>query len=111
MDITQFISFARSFTDLERLRLMRPQCPDESKLQHWDMADPPPLKGKLEFHQPTVDVSQYIASFIHELSLLPANFNTMVFLERLEIPTAANRLLAASRRTLTKLTFRHNCEV
>jgi len=111
MDIAQFISFARLFTNLERLRLMRPQCPNESKLKHWDMAEPPPLNGKLEFHQPTVATSGNIASFIHELSLLPANFSTMVFRERLEIPTVANRLLAASRGTLTKLTFGHNCEV
>jgi len=111
MDITQFVSFVRPFTNLERLRLMRPQCANESKLQHWDMAEPPHLKGTLEFHQAATAASTNIASFIQELSLLPAHFSTMVFRERLEAPTAANRLLAASRRTLTRLTFGHNCEV
>lgn len=111
MDVTQFVSFVRPFTNLERLRLMRPQCANESKLQHWDMAEPPRLEGKFEFHQATMASSANTASFIQELSLLPANFSTMVFRERLETPMAANRLLAASRRTLTKLTFGHNCEV
>ena len=111
MDITQFVSFVRPFTNLERLRLMRPQCANESKLQHWDTAEPPSLKGTLEFHQAAMAASMNIASFIQELSLLPAHFSTMVFRERLETPTAANRLLAASRKTLTKLTFGHNCEV
>ena len=111
MDITQFVLFIRPFTNLERLRLMRPQCANESKLQHWDMAEPPRLKGSLEFHQAAMAASTNIASFIQELSLLPAHFNTIVFRERLEKPIAVNRLLAASRRTLTKLTFGHNCEV
>jgi len=111
MDVTQFVSFVRPFTNLERLRLMRPQCANESNLQHWDMAEPPRLEGKFEFHQATMASSANTASFIQELSLLPANFSSMVFRERLETPIAANRLLAASRRTLTKLTFGHNCEV
>ncbi|KAF9653284.1 hypothetical protein BDM02DRAFT_1885931 [Thelephora ganbajun] len=111
MDINQFVSFVRPFKNLERLRLMRPQCMNEGKLQHWDMAEPPPLKGTLEYHQSSMATSGNTASFIHELSLLPASFSTMVFRERLDTPTAANRLLEASRRTLTKLTLGHNCEV
>ena len=111
MDITQFVSFIRPFTNVERLRLMRPRCVNESKLQHWDMADPLRLKGTLEFHQAAVAASAKNTSFIRELSLLPADFNTMVFRERLETPEAANRLLVASRRTLKKLVFGHNCEV
>jgi len=89
---------------------MRPQCANETKLQHWDMAEPPVLKGTLEFHQPAKAASANIASFTQEFSLLPAHFSTMVFRERLETPTAANMLLAASRRTLTKLTLGHNGE-
>ena len=111
MDITQFTSFVRPFTNLERLRLMRPRCVSESKLERWDMADPPRLKGTMEFHQTSTTASANIASFIQELSLLPAQFSTIVFRERLEMPTAANRLMEASRRTLTKLTFGHNSEV
>ena len=111
MDINQFVSFVRPFTNLERLRLMRPQCMDESKLDHSALAEPPPLKGTLEFHQPGPVASGNITSFIHELSLLPSYFSTMVFRERLETPKAANELLAASRRTLTKLTLGHNCKV
>lgn len=108
MDITQFVSFVRPFARLEHLRLMRPQCPNENKLQHWDMAEPPPLNGILEYHEAA---SQHIASFVQEFSLLPASFHTIVFRERLETPTATNRLLAASRMTLTKLTFGHGSEV
>lgn len=110
MDISQFVSFLRPFTRLEHLRLMRPQCPNESKLQHWDMAEPPPLKGTLEYHQPEMAASKNIASFVREFSLLPVSFDTIVFRERLETPTAANLLLEASRGTLKKLTFRHNSE-
>ena len=111
MDITQFTSFVRPFTTLERLRLMRPLCVSESKLEHWDMANPPRLKGTMEFHQTSTTAAASIASFIQELSLLPAQFSTIVFRERLEMPRAANRFMEASRRTLTKLTFGHNSEV
>ena len=105
MDINQFVSFVRSFPNIEHLRLMRPQCAHEIRLQH---PDPPPLKGTLEFHQPVVATSVNIATFIDGLSLVPSYFSTIVFRERLDIPEAVNKLLAASRRTLTKLTFGHN---
>lgn len=110
MDINQFVSFLRPFTNLERLRLMRPQCVGENKLQHSALVEPPPLRGTLEFHQPKEIASEDVASFIHELSLVPSYYSTVVFLERLDTPKAANELLVASRRTLTKLTFGHNCE-
>ena len=108
MDINQFVSFLQPFTNLECLRLMRPQCADENKLQHPALAEPPPLKGILEFYQPKKTASEDVASFIHELSLVPSYLSTMVFRERLDTPKAANELLVASRRTLTKLTFGHN---
>ena len=111
MDITRFVSFVRPFAKLERLRLMRPQCPNENKLQQWDIAEPPSLKGTLEYHQPDVAASRNIGSLIQEFSLLPTSFSTVVFRERLETPTAVNRLLAASRKTLTKITFGHNSGV
>ena len=84
---------------------MRPQCAHEAKLQQ---PDPPPLKGTLEFHQPAVATSENIATFIRELSLVPSYLSTIVFRERLDIPEVVNKLLMASRRTLTKLTFGHN---
>ena len=108
MDITQFVSLVRPFTNLDWLRLIRPRCASESKLQHWDMAEPPILKGAFDFHQPAN--AENIASFTQELSLLPAYFSTIAFREHLETPTEANRLLAGSRRTLTKLTLSHNSE-
>lgn len=111
MDISQFVSFLRPFANLERLRLIRPQCHNENKLQVSDMADPPPLKRTLEYHQPDMASSRNIPSFIRELSLLPATFHTIVFRDRLETPTGVNRLLAASRNTLTKLTFGHNSQL
>jgi hypothetical protein len=111
MDISQLVSFLRLFTILERLRLMRPQCRTENKLQHWDMVEPPPLKGTLEYHQSDMAASPNIPSFIQQFSLLPASFSTIVFRERLDKPTEVNRLLAASRRTLTKLTFGHNSQL
>lgn len=110
MDINQFVSFIRPFTNIARLRLMRPQCTGENKLDS-ALADLLPLKGTLEFHQPGKAASKNIASFIHELSLIRSYITTMVFRERLDAPKAANELLAASRETLTKLTFGHICEV
>lgn len=111
MDTSQFVSFVRPFASLEHLRLMRPHCPNESKLRHWDTARPPHLNGTLEYHQPDIAASKHLASFMQEFSLLPASFHTIVFRARLETPTEASRLLAASHRTLTKLTFGHNSEV
>lgn len=111
MDINQFVSFIRPFKNLEYLRLIRPQCTGEDKLQYPDMAEPPLLKGTLEFHQPERDNPENAASFVHELSLLPSNFSTIVFRGRLDIVAATNKLLANSRSALTKLTFGHNCEV
>jgi len=110
MDINRFVSFLRPFTNLERLRLMRPQCADETNLEQSALIEPPPLKGTLEFYQPKKVASKDIASFIHEFSLIPSYFTTMVFRERLDTPGAANELLVASRRTLTKLTLGHNCK-
>ena len=111
MDINQFVSFIRPFTNLKRLRLMRPQCPEESKLQDLVPTELPPLRGILEYHHPTRKAAfQHIVSFIHELSLVPSSLNTITFRERLDAPEVANELLAASRRTLTKLTFGHNSE-
>ena len=111
MDITKFVSFVQPFANLERLRLMRPQCPDENKLQNLDMVERPPLKGTLECHQPDVAVFKNFPTFIQEFSLLPTAFSTIVFRGGLDTPTAANQLLAASHTTLTKLTFCHNSEV
>ena len=110
MDINQFVSFIRPFTKLERLRLMRPQCLEESKLRDSVLMERPPLRGILEFHQPRRAASKDIVSFIYELSRVPSYLDTIVFRERLDSPKAANELLAASRRTLTKLTFGHNSE-
>jgi len=108
MDINQFISFLQPFTNLERLRLMRPRCADENKLQHSALVEARSMKGTLEFYQSKKTASEDVATFIHELSLAPSYFTTMVFLERLDTPQAANELLVASRRTLTKLMFGHN---
>jgi len=110
MDINQFISFLQPFTNLERLRLMRPQCADENKLDHSVLVEPPRLKGTLEFYQPKKTASDGVTSFTHELSLVPSYFSTIFFWERLDTPKAANELLVASRRTLTKLTFGHYCK-
>ena len=110
MDINQFVEFLRPFTSLELLRLIRPQCADENKLQHSVLIEPPPLKGTLEFLQPRKTASDDVASFIYELSLVPSQFSTIAFRELLNTPKAANELLVASRRTLTKLIFGHNCK-
>ena len=110
MDINQFVSFLQPFTNLELLRLMRPHCADENKLHDSVLVDPPPLKGTLEFYLPKKTASEDVESFIHELSLIPSYFTTIIFRERLDEPKATNKLLVASRRTLTKLMLGHYCK-
>lgn len=110
MDINQLVSFIWPFTNLERLRLMRPQCAGERELPQSVLAELPPLKGTLEFHQSRMTASGNTASFINDLSLIPSHINTIIFRERLDTPEAANELLAASHKTLTELTFGHNCK-
>jgi hypothetical protein len=99
LTINDLVSFARLFVKLERLSLIDP-------IVHYfvpeEPVESPVLSGILELRY--MFVGRIIWDFIHQLSLLPLAFHTVV-LEAIHISLLApiNELLAACRETLTRI--------
>jgi len=102
MTINDLVSFVRHFVKLERLSVIDPivyNCVLE------DSVESPALGGVLELRY--MFVGRDIWDFIHQLSLLPLTFHTVV-LEGIHISLLApiNELLATCRETLTRIDIR-----
>lgn len=102
MTINDLVSFVRHFVKLERLSLIDPivyNCVLD------DLVELPVLSGVLELRY--MFVGRDIWDFIHQLSLLPLAFHTVV-LEGIHISLLApiNELLATCRETLTRIDIR-----
>ena len=102
MTINHLVSFIRHFVKLERLSLIDPIVYN-SALD--DLVEFPVLSGILELRY--MFVGRDIWDFIHQLSLLPLAFHTVV-LEGIHISLLApiNELLATCRETLTRIDIR-----
>jgi len=102
MTINDLVSFVRHFVKLERLSIIDPIVYD-STLD--DSVESPVLGGVLELRY--MFVGRDIWDFIHQLSLLPLAFHTVV-LEGIHISLLApiNELLATCRETLTRIDIR-----
>ena len=99
MTINHLVSFVRHFIKLERLSLIDPIVYN-SVLD--DLIEPPVLSGVLELRY--MFVRRDIWDFLHQLSLLPLAYHTVVF-EGIHISLLApiNELLATCRETLTRI--------
>jgi hypothetical protein len=102
MTINDLVSFVRHFVKLERLSLIDPIVYN-SVLD--DPVELPVLNGVLELRY--MFVGRDIWDFIHQLSLLPLAFHTVV-LEGIHISLLApiNELLASCRETLKRIDIR-----
>jgi hypothetical protein len=102
MTINDLVSLVRYFVKLERLCIIDPIV-YSSTLD--DSVEFPVLGGILELRY--MFVSRDIWDFIHQLSLLPLTFHTVV-LEGIHISLLApvNELLATCRETLTRIDVR-----
>ena len=102
MTINDLVSFLRHFVKLERLSVIDPIV-YSSTLD--DSVEFPILGGVLELRY--MFIGREIWDFIHQLSLLPLAFHTVV-LEGIHISLLApiNELLATCRETLTRIDVR-----
>lgn len=102
MTINDLVSFVSHFVKLERLSLIDPIVYN-SILE--DALESPVLSGVLELRY--MFVGREIWAFIHQLSLLPLEFHTLV-LEGIHISLLVpiNELLAACHETLTRVDIR-----
>ena len=102
MTINDLVSFMRQFVKLERLSIIDPIVYN-SALD--DSVELPILGGALELRY--MFSGRDIWDFIHQLSLLPLAFHTVV-LEGVHISLLApiNELLATCRETLTRIDIR-----
>jgi hypothetical protein len=102
MTTNDLVLFVRHFVELERLVIIDPIVFD-TMLD--DSMESPVLSGVLELRY--MFVGRGIWDFIHQLSLLPLAFHTVV-LEGIHISLIApiNELLATCRETLTRIDFR-----
>lgn len=102
MTINDLMSFVRHFVKLERLSIIDPIVYN-STLD--DFVESPVLTGILELRY--MFVGRDIWDFIHQLSLLPLAFHTVV-LEGIHISLLApiNELLATCRETLARIDIR-----
>ena len=107
MTINDLVSFVRHFVKLERLSLIDPIVYN-SILD--DPVELPAFSGVLELRY--MFVGRDIWDFIHQLSLLPLTFHTVV-LEGIHISLLAptNELLATCRETLTRIDIRDRASI
>jgi hypothetical protein len=110
MDIHHLTSFLRPFTNLEDLSLLHPRVLFDPKSEY----PPEPLSKNRKINlELRIGMLHGTLSFMSELSLLPVAIRTITLSERnppIPIPlsygagpcmTEINKLLAASRKTLT----------
>ena len=102
MTINDLVSFLRHFVKLERLSIIDPVAYN-SVLD--DSVESPVLGGALELRY--MFAGRDVWDFIHQLSLLPLAFHTVV-LEGIHISllTPVDELIATCRETLTKIDIR-----
>lgn len=110
MDIHHLTSFLCPFTNLKDLSLLNPHILFDPKPEY--PLKPPGTKGKINLEL-QIDMAHGGRPFVYELSLLPMVVRNITLLERyppISVPwnygvnprtTEINKLLAASRETLT----------
>ena len=102
MTVNELVSFVRHFVKLERLSIIDPIA-HSAVLD--DSVEFPTLSGVLELQYLFVGQGRW--DFVHQLSLLPLTFHTVV-LEAIHISLLApiNELLATCRETLKRVDIR-----